>query len=339
MESARLDQIKDALVSHGTLLGQHDSLLKGVTGTLEEMTRQMQQISAQLIEARGPPATAVSAAPASPPAALPPDSVHFKEPFVSHPEPFSGDFGSCSRFLFNCSLVFKLQPYSYASDEAKIAYTINLLRGKAAKWATALWEGGSSVLNSFETFSAQLRRVFDHPVLGQDAAKQLLALSQGGQSVASFAVDFQILAGRCGWDEAALKALFVKGLSEELKDELATRDEPDSLQELFDLAIKIDGRLRERDRERAASAPRQTPPSGHVVSTARPTLGQLTPPAPTPPATAPPADSEEPMQLGKTRLSLRERRRQRVENLCLYCGGAEHSLQSCPLLLKDRTHH
>ncbi|CAJ1061895.1 IgGFc-binding protein-like [Xyrichtys novacula] len=89
MESARLDQIKDALVSHGTLLGQHDSLLKRVTGTLEEMTRQVQQISAQLIEARGPPATAVSAAPASPPAALSPDSVHFKEPFVSHPEPFS----------------------------------------------------------------------------------------------------------------------------------------------------------------------------------------------------------------------------------------------------------
>ena len=47
---------------------------------------------------------------------------------------------------------------------------------------------------------------------------------------------FQILAVESGWDESALQAVFLKGLSGDIKDELAVRDETSSLRELMELA-------------------------------------------------------------------------------------------------------
>ncbi|KAI3372154.1 hypothetical protein L3Q82_007011 [Scortum barcoo] len=86
------------------------------------------------------------------------------------------------------------QPSSYSSDNAKIGYVVNLLRGKASDWATALWQANSPVLQSFDSFIAEMKKVFDHPVQGQEAVKRLLDLRQGSQSVAAYSVDFRILA-------------------------------------------------------------------------------------------------------------------------------------------------
>ena len=44
--------------------------------------------------------------------------------------------------FFASVFIFNLQPTSYTSDKAKIAYTMNLLRGRAAQWGTVLWEAG-----------------------------------------------------------------------------------------------------------------------------------------------------------------------------------------------------
>uniref|UniRef100_A0A803JBS6 Reverse transcriptase domain-containing protein n=1 Tax=Xenopus tropicalis TaxID=8364 RepID=A0A803JBS6_XENTR len=43
--------------------------------------------------------------------------------------------------------------------------------------------------------------------------------------------------------------------------------------------------------------------------------------------------SEEPMQLGKARLSAQEKLRRRLSGLCLYCGGQSHLAVSCPVKL------
>ena len=97
----------------------------------------------------------------------------------------------------------------------------------------------------------------------QTVAKKLFSLSQGLKSVADFSIDFRIAAAESGWGEKELKGIFLKSLSEELKDELASRDEPNSLEALISLAIKIDGRLKERDKERLlcrASRPECGPP-------------------------------------------------------------------------------
>ncbi len=146
-------------------------------------------------------------------------------------------------------------------------------------------------------------RVFDHPVKGKDAVSGLLSLSQEGRnSVSQYALDFRILASECGWDRAALQGLFLKGLSEEIKDELAARDETMSLEELIQLATRLDNRLRERRREKAerqrasffspAASPHQQPSRSQPLTSPRASSSR-------PEDTAQPsANAEKPMQLG-----------------------------------------
>ena len=58
MEPAKLDQVTEALTNQGILLGQHENMLRGVAGSLEELTRQVLQINTQLNELTLPAAAA-----------------------------------------------------------------------------------------------------------------------------------------------------------------------------------------------------------------------------------------------------------------------------------------
>ncbi|KAI3356913.1 hypothetical protein L3Q82_003563 [Scortum barcoo] len=48
-----------------------------------------------------------------------------------------------------------------------------------------------------------MKKVFDHPVQGQEAVKRLLDLRQGSQSVAAYSVDFRILAAASVYHDLA----------------------------------------------------------------------------------------------------------------------------------------
>lgn len=77
-----------------------------------------------------------------------------------------------------------------------------------------------------------------------------MGLRQGSISVAEFSIQFRTLAIESGWNREALTATFLHALSEKVKDELSSRDVPDTLERLISLAIQIDNRIRERNRER-----------------------------------------------------------------------------------------
>ena len=65
-----------------------------------------------------------------------------------------------------------------------------------------------------------------------------------------YTLEFRTLAADNGWDDAALRSSYQRGLSEEIMD-LLVRDRPTSLNELATLAHRLDDRLRERRLERA----------------------------------------------------------------------------------------
>lgn len=68
-------------------------------------------------------------------------------------------------------------------------------------------------------------------------------------------------AAECGWDQAVLQGVFLKKLSEEIKDELAARDETTSLEELIKLATQLDSWFKERQREKEREKGREPVPS------------------------------------------------------------------------------
>uniref|UniRef100_A0A8D0CUG7 Gypsy retrotransposon integrase-like protein 1 n=1 Tax=Sander lucioperca TaxID=283035 RepID=A0A8D0CUG7_SANLU len=179
-----------------------------------------------------------------------------REPFVPAPERYDGNMGTCGDFLTQCSLVFEQQPLTYASERSRIAYLINSTSGSARSWGSAVWESQSDVCNSYVAFTTEMRKVFDHPVRGKEAAKRLFSLRQGSRSVAEMAVEFRTLAAVSGWNDEALQGVFINALSETLKDELVSHDESPTLDNLISLTIRLDNRIRERRRERRALNPK-----------------------------------------------------------------------------------
>lgn len=68
--------------------------------------------------------------------------------------------------------------------------------------------------------------------------------------MADNSIHFMILAPNSGWNDTTLWGVYIQGLVEELKDELAAQEEMPNLEMLFNLTIHLDNRLRERRRKR-----------------------------------------------------------------------------------------
>lgn len=336
-----LESFKQALAAQGALVGQHDKVLREMSQRLTELSTNMLQLGNQMtristqLSAPAPQASAPSHSPAPAPSGNQLHQTTNREPHMPTPERYSGDLGACSRFLLQCSLIFDLQPTTYSTDKSRIAFVLSLLSGKASQWATACWESKSDIFQSFDAFTEEMRSIFDHPLKGKEAAKRLLMLTQGSSPVAQYAVDFKILATESGWDDTALQAAFMKGLADNVKDELAARDETNSLQELISLATRLDNRLRERRREKTS---RLVTTRGLSSPHIAPTVPSISTPSPVFSSPSDPVTAEEPMQLGRAHLSAAERLRRQKSGLCMYCGQDGHFIISCPLRPKDKAH-
>lgn len=221
--------------------------LKPSTASGKQLIHQMDQMTNIPSSSSAFTAQPSSSAASSAPHLAPPTWVKTspKEPFLPTPECFAGDLSSSVQFLLQWTVLFNQQPSTYASDKSTISFVTRLLAVNAAEWATAFLERSSPTCNSFslnEKF--QKWRDFEHPIQGKEATSQLLTLCQCSQSVATF--EFRILAAESGWNKISLLGVIIHGLSEEIKDKLATRDEMDSLGNLISLFICPDKLLRER---------------------------------------------------------------------------------------------
>lgn len=157
------------------------------------------------------------------------------------PEKFSGDLDKCRGFLTQCDLSFRQQTQAYATDVAKIAHMVQLMTGRALKWAQAVLHSNPNV--SYPDFRTKFRCVFDKGSNPDAAAHRLFSLKQGKKSVADFSVDFWILAVETGWEEKALLGAFLNSLNEGLRRELATKELPKSLDALINMCVCLDDHM------------------------------------------------------------------------------------------------
>ena len=195
MDPADMDSIRGALAAQGSQVAEHSKALRDAMEAFKNLATRVTQMGAQLDLLA--PHTTAPPLPASPPPApaLPTHLPRAHEPLIPAPERYAGDMGTCRAFLIQCSLVFSQQPLTYPTEKAKIAYIIGSLKGNALAWASALWDSDSPVNDNFDLFVAEMRKVFDHPVEGGDAAKRLISMRQGSRSVAVW-----IIAGGGGED-------------------------------------------------------------------------------------------------------------------------------------------
>ena len=76
-----------------------------------------------------------------------------------------------------------------------------------------LFEQHSPLAMSADVFATELKRMFDHPIQGQQAGQRLSKIRQGRLTVRDFVMQFQSLAVESGWNEAALIRAFQNGLN------------------------------------------------------------------------------------------------------------------------------
>lgn len=167
----------------------------------------------------------------------------------------------------------------------------------------------------------EMLKLFDRSAQGEAAAAHLVRLVQGNRTVTDYSIHFQTLAAVCGWNETALRAQFVEGLRDEIQDEIATHDLTHSLDGLIELALRIENRLLNRRHRRSL---RQRVLQDDAVD-----LSSHSPSVPSPVLS-------EPMQLGRMKLTSKERERRLLNGLCLYCGKPGHQARNCSL--KDNAH-
>uniref|UniRef100_A0A3B4AFI1 Retrotransposon gag domain-containing protein n=1 Tax=Periophthalmus magnuspinnatus TaxID=409849 RepID=A0A3B4AFI1_9GOBI len=266
------------------VLGQHEQSIRTLLELNQTLSQQVAQLTHQVTTLLVNPPVAAGVPPCPP------------EPRGTDPEPYSGQPHLCRGFLFQCEFVFQQCPTHFNSGAAKICYMCGLLRGRALQWAEARLMNTPVDNLDFNEFITTFKLVFDHPHYQDNAASRLLTLNQGSRTVADYTIEFWTHMRLMDWTDSALRAVFVRGLNEHLKDELVSRDEPPDLRALITLANWIDNQLRARRRERRRSP---APPEPHA--------------APPPP--------EEPMQVDRTLVSAEEgQRRRRLTGACLYCG-------------------
>ena len=259
-------------------------------------------------------------------------TVSMREPTLATPKCFEGDFDLCKVFIAQCEIAFKHQPSKYRTQDDMIAFIVSHLGGKALKWAVAAIERDSNLSHDYAEFCREFKFIFDHPSDGPDAAARLHAIQQGSRSVADYTVEFKTLAAQSGWGDKALMSAYKRGLSRSIKEWLM-KDRPTSYSELVRLALDMDDCLREeryeRNQERGhrpSSSPRTSPTSGW--SAVASSSSQYSSP-PTPSSAARPS-GEEPMQIGRSRLTPAQREQRMRDKLCLYCGRSGHFVGSCP---------
>lgn len=235
---------------------------------------------------------------------------------VALPERYNGNVGRCRDFLLAVDNVFAIQPHRYSSDEIKTRFIGTLLTHEALAWFRDVLERKPELLRNYGQFVFEFKAFFEDANAQRHAADALGRLKQGKGSCLSYATKFRRLAYETGFNNGALINFFRKGLNEDIKDRLANAlEEPEDLEELITLCVKIDQRLYDRRVEKA----------GNVKYA-------FTPPrfAPRPQSGVTPMDLDSAQMDKFKKLTPEEKKRRYEQGLCLYCGEKSHKLASCP---------
>jgi len=272
------------------------------------------------------------AAPAPPPPPQPnPAAVVQVDLPVEKPPFFDGKPSDLTGFLTHLHVYFLAQPNKFPDHTSRCLTAALFLRGNAYKWIqpSLLEVPLPPHLTDYPTFVNQLKATFADPNEELTAARSLQSLRQQ-TSVSAYVAEFSRLAAIVGWQDEPLLHLFYHGLKDDVKDQLALADRPDTLPSLKTAALRADYRIMERRAERGRPFPVRQP----YLRPAQP----LAPPAPLPPVApvVPPLlAGPVPMDLGANRpvyrrLTPEERDHRLRANLCLYCGMAGHRAVDCP---------
>jgi len=178
-----------------------------------------------------------------------------------------------------------------------------------------------------------------------------------GNKISTYNVDFMCYASQLGWGNSVLCHRYYQGLPNRIQDPISTQEQgkPTSFQDMYALAMTINHRYWERDREchRARQVEKEALESHSQKQGKASTSGSGTAsqskanPSPVASSTKntsskpslSPAPKKQPNTLrvdlssklaSNGKLTSDECKKRLENNLCLYCSAGDHKLDSCP---------
>ena len=313
MDAVEAERLSEVLRTQEACLSRQEEFQTAMAANMGQISSQLQDLLGQVCRPNPAPRT-------PPPPAFPEAPVHSGGASckLAPPTQYTGEPGLCRTFLIDCSIHFiQFMPQAFSTERAKVAFMISFLAGRAKGWASAEWSRNSTICETVAGFQTALTKTFDPVCSSREKAQELSSLRQGKDSVCDYVIHFRTLAAESGWNNAALYDIFLKGLSSDIQDLLVPLDLPMSLDALITLTIRTDNCRNQLRKQREARR------GEYNGATAMPETRWLT-------ENAMSRNVEEPMQLGRTRLTQEERQRRRQEGRCFYCGETGHLVSSCP---------
>lgn len=198
-------------------------------------------------------------------------------PKFPKPDAFDGTKGNIRTFLTQAKAYLKVNE-SIAEESTKILCIGNLLTGKAMDW----WEPTlrdyldnkkpedetTRIFKRYKNFEEVLQTAFGDPDEVRTATRKLKALKQTG-SAQHLIREFRRIASHIDWDDDSTMELLYDALREDVKDEIAKEDRPDTFDEFASKIIKVDNRLYARRLERGGRNNAKIPTRRYQPNTGR----------------------------------------------------------------------
>lgn len=240
---------------------------------------------------------------------------------------FKGDEIELSFDEFQAKLwsVFSRFP-SVSTDEEKVIYAFQSMEGSPSRLLAPLFNlavpDTDGLLSDYKKFMLYLQATFGDQLTADEASRKLQRLRQTGPMV-DYLTQFRILSSRVNWNESALRDRFKDGLSTDIKNLLVSQWHTfTTLRDIQTAAMSAyqNWVMAYRSRQRPLQQQQHVQ---HQQQQRRPQ-----------PAASTAASDSSAMDVDTVRfrrLSPQEKQRRRDNHLCLYCGGADHFANACPL--------
>jgi hypothetical protein len=180
-----------------------------------------------------------------------------KGPPIAVPTAFNGDRTLTDKFIYECKLYVQGKPKEFDSgsdkEQQKITFMLSYMnKGLASNWAqryqkreeeadTSKYNPKKHKCQTFDEFIDQVNDAFKEHNPGESARARLDLLHQGNSSVDSYTEVFMELGVKSGYDEAALRHLYIKGLRHDIQSQIMLMAEiPATLGALQDKATEFD---------------------------------------------------------------------------------------------------
>ncbi|CCO34659.1 hypothetical protein RSOLAG1IB_09780 [Rhizoctonia solani AG-1 IB] len=155
----------------------------------------------------------------------------------------------------------------FDNEDQALIWILYNMEGKAADWATPIIDDITSnkpgAPKDVKELTARFTAAFLDPDAKRAAGRKIVALQQT-TSTADYVTEFRNISADLDWNDSALQDQFLRGVHWKVKEQIALRDsDPSSIEELFNVAIRIDNIRRENNENR----PKRPQPSGQQATT------------------------------------------------------------------------